>query len=109
MDENVQGAITRGLRRRGVGVLAVQEDDRAAADDLEVLRRATVLERLLFTRDDDLLREATDCQRRGESFSGVVYAHQLLVSIGKCVVDLELIALANSPEEYTSRIAYSPL
>jgi hypothetical protein len=90
-------------------VLTVQEDDREEADDLEVLRRATALERLLFIRDDDLLREATACQRRGEAFSGVVYAHQLLVSIGKCVVDLELTALASSPEEYTNRIVYLPL
>jgi len=109
MDENVDGPITRGLQRRGVDVLTAQEDGRDATDDILVLRCATELGRLLFTRDDDLLREAAGCQRRDELFSGVIYAHQLDVSIGECIANLELIAGAGDPDEYTNRVIYLPL
>lgn len=37
MDENVRGAITRGLRRRGVDVVTAWEDGRAATPDPDVL------------------------------------------------------------------------
>jgi len=92
MDENVRGSITRGLRRRGVDVLTVQEDGREESEDPDVLRRASELQRLLYTEDQDLLAVAADWQRRGEEFAGVVYAHQVYVTIGRCVNDLELIA-----------------
>jgi hypothetical protein len=109
MDENVNGPIVRGLRRRGIDVLTAQEDERGEAPDDEILRRATELGRLLFSRDADLLREATACQHSGEHFSGVVYAHQLLVTVGQCIRDLELIASATSLEEHTVRVTYLPL
>jgi predicted nuclease of predicted toxin-antitoxin system len=57
MDENVHGSITMGLRRREVDVLTVQEDSRSGVSDSEVLDRATVLQRVLFSQDDDLLAE----------------------------------------------------
>lgn len=55
MDENVPRQITTGLRLRGIDVLTVQEDDRAGLPDPQVLDRATELQRVLFSRDDDLL------------------------------------------------------
>jgi hypothetical protein len=35
----------------------------------------TALGRVLFSRDEDLLREAAQRQQRGETFAGVIYAH----------------------------------
>ena len=109
MDENVIGAISRALRSRGVDVLTAQEDGGKGAPDPQVLDRATEIGRVLFTQDDDLLREATKRQRQGASFSGVIYAHQQDVSIGGCVDDLELIAAACDPEEFTGRVRFLPL
>jgi hypothetical protein len=43
------------------------------------------------------------------SFVGVVYAHQLRITIGRCVQDLELIAKASEPEELANRVEYLPL
>jgi hypothetical protein len=63
----------------------------------------------LFTQDKGLLREATQRQRRGEAFSGVIYGHQLLVTIGQCIRDLELIALAGEPADVANRVEYLPL
>jgi predicted nuclease of predicted toxin-antitoxin system len=109
LDVHVPRAITQGLRLRGVDVLTAQEDGAAQLDDPELLDRATELGRVLFSQDQDLLREAARCQQRGETFAGVVFAHQLKVTIGQCVRDLELIAKVGEPEDLKNRVEYLPL
>jgi predicted nuclease of predicted toxin-antitoxin system len=109
LDENVRGAITRALRQRDVDILTVQEEHRMGTPDPEVLDRATELGRVLFTLDDDLLAEATQRQRTGVAFAGVIFAHQLRVPIGQVVEQLELIALAGDPQEFENRVQYLPL
>ena len=64
---------------------------------------------MLFTQDDDLLREAHWRQENGVSFAGVVYAHQLNVTIGQRVDDLELIAKVGNPDDFADRIEFLPL
>jgi hypothetical protein len=109
MDEHVHSAITNGLRDRGVDVLTVQEDGRSGADDPAVLDRAMVLIRVVFTRDADFLVEASRRQRAGEAFAGVIYAHLMRASIGRCVDDLELIAGASELDEFANRLEFLPL
>src|SRR5215210_4576799 len=92
MDQHVPRAITVGLRLRGVDVLTAYEDGTSDLADPELLDRASALSRALFSQDDDLLAEAARRQEAGVPFNGVVYAHQLHVSIGVCVRDLEIIA-----------------
>jgi hypothetical protein len=77
--------------------------------DTELLDRAATLKRVLFTRDDDLLAEATKRQRAGIPFRGVAYAHQLQVSIGTCVEDLEIIAKAGEADDLMNRVQFFPL
>jgi len=76
MDEHVHRAITTGLRLRGVDVLTAQDDGRRHVPDALLLDRATELERVLFSQDEDLLIEANHRHRAGIPFAGVVYAHQ---------------------------------
>lgn len=109
MDHHVPRAITNGLRLRGVDVLTAHEDGAGELQDPALLDRATELERVLFTQDDDLLTEATQRQRQGQTFSGVIYAHQLRMSIGDCVRDLELIVRVGEPEEMTGQTLFLPL
>jgi predicted nuclease of predicted toxin-antitoxin system len=106
MDEHVPGSVTRGLRLRGVDVLTAQEDAAEEMPDPWLLDRATELDRLLFSRDVDLLAEATRRQRANETFAGVVYAHQLEVTIGRCIEDLELIAKVCDPQELANQVRY---
>lgn len=109
MDVHVHRAITTGLRLRDVDVLTAQEDGhRTAVDDL-LLDRATELKRILFTQDEDLLAEAKQRQMQAISFAGIIYAHQLRITIGRCVNDLELLAKAVEPEELANRVEYLPL
>ncbi|MEW6665114.1 MAG: DUF5615 family PIN-like protein [Thermodesulfobacteriota bacterium] len=109
MDEHVHRAITTGLRLRKVDVLTVQEDDRRNTEDDILLDRATELGRVLFSQDEDMLAETKRRQTEGVRFSGVIYAHQLRITIGACVHDLESIARAADPKELANRIEYLPL
>ena len=58
MDVNVRQAVTDGLRLRGVEVLTAQEDGSRELEDDALLDRATELGYILFTQDEDLLRES---------------------------------------------------
>jgi len=109
MDVHVPAPITRALLRRSVDVKTAQEDGTAQLEDALLLDRATALKRVLFTRDEDLLVEATARQRTARSFAGVVYAHQLRVTIGQCISDLEIIAKAGEPEDLQNRVEHLPL
>ena len=85
------------------------EDGAHERDDPALLDRADELGRVLFTQDDDLLAEAARRQRAGEAFAGVIYVHQLRVSIGSCIRDLELVAKAGEPEDLIQQVLFLPL
>ena len=109
MDVHVPAAITRGLLLRGVDVLTAQIDHTTQLEDRALLNRATELGRVLFSQDEDLLAEATRRQRSGQPFAGVIYAHQLGITIGRAIADLELLAQAGTPADFTNRVEYLPL
>jgi len=109
MDEHVPFAIAAGLALRGVDVLTAQVDMPPGTEDSEILDRATALCRSVFTQDEDFLAEAHRRQEVGEAFGGVIYGHQLNVTIGQCVADLELIAKVYEPEDMANRVEYLPL
>lgn len=109
MDHHVPKSITNGLRLRGIDVLTAYEDGTREYEDADLLDRATELNRVLFTQDDDLLTEADKRIREDIKFCGVVYAHQLRVSIGMCVNDLEIIAKAGEIEDVMGMVLFLPL
>jgi hypothetical protein len=109
MDTHIPKAITVGLRLRDVDIITAQEDNAANLSDSELLNRATALQRVLFSFDDDLLVEATHRQRKGTPFAGVIYAHPLRVSIGTCIRDLEMIAKGGEPEDLANHVEILPL
>jgi hypothetical protein len=109
MDVHVPAAITSGLRRREVDVLTAQADDATRLPDDVLLQRATTLGRVLTAQDEDLLIEAERRQRNGKPFAGVIYEHQLDVTIGQCIDDLELMAKVYEPADMADRVEYLPL
>ncbi len=109
MNHHVSAAITAGLRRRGVDVLTAQEDGAAQLDDESLLQRATELNRVLFSQDRHLLGIAGHWSRTGRDFRGLIYSHQLNITIGRAVRDLELMAHALDPEDMHNRIEFIPL
>lgn len=109
MDEHVRRAITNGLKLRGIDVITVQEDGRNGTTDSILLERATELNRVIFTQDDDFLVMANCRQQEGVKFSGVIYGHQQYVTVGECVRDLEIIAKASESEDLVNQVQYLPL
>ena len=109
MDVHIPRAITIGLRLRGVNVITAQEDQTANASDSELLDRATTLRRVLFTFDDDLLAEAARRQEQRIAFPGVVFAHPLRISIGKCVQELETLAEVAEMDDLANQVVFLPL
>ncbi len=109
MDVHVKAAITAGVRRRGIDVVTAQEDGATRLEDVPLLDRTTALERILFSQDDDLLAIARARQTQGVFFAGLIYGHQLAATIGKYVLDLEVVCTVLDPEDMANRIEYLPL
>jgi len=109
MDVHVPEAITEGLRGKGIDVLTAQEDEPTTWSDSDLIDRATELSRILVSHDADMLHESKVRQQSGQPFSGVVYGHQLKLTIGKAVLDLELIAKVMTPEEMANQVVRLPL
>ncbi|MEW6208043.1 MAG: DUF5615 family PIN-like protein [Acidobacteriota bacterium] len=108
-DVHVRWAVTAGLRLRGVDVITAQEDGADEMSDSELLDKARELGRVIFTQDEDFLRETHRRQEAGEDFAGIIYAHQLNITIGQCVADLGLIAKVYEPEDMANRVEHLPL
>ena len=85
------------------------EDGSHQLEDPELLDRATTLDRVLFSQDEDLLVEAAERQGTGRDFAGVIYAHQRSLSVADCIAQLELVAKACEPEELRARVLFLPL
>lgn len=109
LDVHVPKAVALGLRLRGVDVLTAQEDGSGQLEDRDLLLRALALGRILVTQDEDLLREGTDFLTGCHPFAGIIYAHQMGISIGRFVSDLEMIAAAMTADEWQGRIEFLPL
>jgi len=108
LDVHVPVAIAGQLRRRGVDVLTAADDGSATLPDPDLLERARALGRIVFTQDIGFKALAEDWQRSGRPFLGLVFGHQLGATIGRYVVDLELIALATDPGDWSGTIEHLP-
>lgn len=109
MDVNVRIEITQGVRGRGIDVLRAQDDGTVRLADSLLFDRATSLGRVLVSHDSDTIMEAAERQVTGRASGGVIYAHQLGITIGKCIDELELVAKVYEPGEVLDTIIYLPL
>ena len=109
MDEHVPGAVTWGLRERGVEVLTAGEDDRDGNQDTQLLDRATELRMAVFTQDQGYFREAAERQRAGASFSGIFFSAQHALSYRTIIDELELVAQCSEWDEWNGQINSLPL
>jgi len=108
MDVHIHSAVTATLWQRGVDVVTAQEDNGDSLSDPDLLDRATSFGRVLVSEDEDLLVEAGRRQQSGESFAGLARAPQGLMTVGKLISDLELIAKVYDPQDMLNRVEYLP-
>ena len=109
MDHHVPIDITLGLRARGVDCLFLEEDGTKRWADQPLLIRSTQLNPVMVSLDRDLFNIATQWIREGMEFSGLVYGHQLRLTIGQAIRDLEIVAQVMQPEEMRNSIQRIPL
>jgi hypothetical protein len=108
-DVHVPATVARQLEMRGVDILSAQADHRATLPDSTLLQRATDLGRTMVTSDIRFRALAEDWQAQQLAFGGLIYAHPLQVTIGRMVIDLELISKALSSEEMQNQVIYLPI
>ncbi|HEY1533201.1 MAG TPA: DUF5615 family PIN-like protein [Polyangiaceae bacterium] len=109
-DENFNGDILRGLRRRVPAIDAprIQDVGMRGADDEAVLEWAAGEGRLVLTHDvSTLLGFAWNRVASGQHHSGVVAVSQL-APVGAVVADLALLVECSLDEEWMDRIVFIP-
>jgi len=108
-DEDFNGAIVRGVVRRNVDIVRVQDVGLQSEPDLRILEWAAETGRVIVTHDrSTLIGSAYDLIRAGKPMSGVIASAQS-VSIGGAIDDLELVAMCSNLEEWQARVSYLPL
>ncbi len=106
MDVHIPRPITSALRLHSIDVLTAQEDGAAGFSDPQLLDRSAELGRVLVTADKHFLSEAVCRQKEGIPFPGVVFVHLSETSIGRCIRNLEIYALAGDPADFANRLEY---
>ena len=110
-DQNVDGDILRGLRRRlpGIDVARVVDVGLSQAADPEVLEWAASEERVLSTHDSSTMTAfAYERLERGLPLSGVVVMGSGL-STGRAIEDLVTMAECSTADEWSGQVVYLPL
>lgn len=110
-DEDLHGAIVRGLRRRepSIDLIRVRDVHPSRTPDPVVLEWAATEGRIVITQDEStMVGYAWDRVRVGLPMSGVlVRGHR--VSIRQAIDDLLLIAQCGTAEEFNDQVKFLPL
>jgi predicted nuclease of predicted toxin-antitoxin system len=107
-DEDFDGDIVRGLRRRlpGLDLVRVQDVGLSGTRDPDVLEWAAREGRVLLTHDfDTLVGHAWNRVRAGHPMPGVVAVRQDL-GTGRAIQELELFAGASEEGEWDGQVLF---
>lgn len=110
-DEDVNGRIVRGLRRRvsALDLLTVAAAGLRGEDDPVVLLWAAENARVVLTHDASTMPVAAlERILQGHSFPGLIVVPQRL-GIGVAIAELEVIALCGEPRDFEGQVVYLPL
>lgn len=111
IDENIEGAIVQGVRRRlpDVDLVTGAEEEMRGTDDRALLAWAAEEARVLVTHDRTTMTKfARDRVAAGLPMPGVFIRGEDL-SIGRAIEELVIVADCSTPDEWTNRIEFLPL
>jgi small ligand-binding sensory domain FIST len=111
IDEDVHGDIVAGLRRRqpGLDLVRVQEVGLRPTAAPLILEWAAQQGRVVVSVDKKTLAVAAwDRVARGLPMPGVAIL-RILLTMGQAINELELIALAGTPEDFRDQVIYLPM
>ncbi len=110
-DENFNGTITRGVRRRqpAVDLVRVQDVGLRRAEDPIVLAWAAASGRVTLTHDvSTFAAHAYDRVAAGLPMPGVLEVNEYL-PVGQAIEEILIVAECSSPSELDGRVLYLPL
>lgn len=110
-DENLDGTIVRGLRRRAprLDLVRVQDAGLSGADDPAVLAWAAAEGRVLLTHDVQTMTQfAYDRVRAGLPMPGVFEIHPDL-PLASVIADVLLLAECSESGEWEGQVRYLPV
>ena len=110
-DENFQGKIVRGVRRRSpsIDIVRVQDVGMTGADDRLLLRWAAEHGRVLLTQDvQTMIGFAWELVEQGRPMAGVIVVGRN-VTPAQAIEDLVLIGECGEPDEWSARVEHLPL
>jgi predicted nuclease of predicted toxin-antitoxin system len=102
-DESVNVAIVEGLKRRGVKIWSARDVGKLGLRDEEQLEYAIKERAAIFTHDDDFLSLVTES---GREHYGIIYVHQLHLSIGESIRRLKTLAETKSSDAMCNQIQF---
>lgn len=102
LDENVDHAIARGLRLRGLDVTTATDVGLIAASDADHIAFALAENRVVFTQDQDFLRR----HQAGDEHAGIVYSQQGDHPIGDIVRFLQLLSDCLEPQDMHGQLEF---
>ncbi len=102
LDEQVDVAVARALRRHGVDVTTTVEAGLRTASDEEQIAYARREQRVLVTQDADFLRLAA----AGTRHAGIAFSPPTGRSVGDIIRGLLLVHELLRPEEIQDRVEY---
>lgn len=104
-DENVPIAVSKGLKRRGINILTVQEVKLLSKNDWEQLKYASQQQRVIITHDSDFL---TLIRKEKIEHQGILFFTRQ-VGIGEAVEEIERIWLTYSAEDLQGAVLFLPM
>ena len=101
-DENMEGAIIAGLRRRGIDIFTAKELGSLGKSDEFHLKKANELNAVILTHDADFIKLAA----KGYKHKGIIYVHPQKVTISECIRKVELLTQVLTDEEMENHIEF---
>jgi len=96
------------LRNRGISVIEAIADGTQRTGDESLLARATELDRILITSDQDFLEITARWRREGREFSSVAFYTQERFDLGRMLDSLRVIADASEMQDRYNRVYFVP-
>jgi predicted nuclease of predicted toxin-antitoxin system len=104
-DESVELAVSQQLERAGIDAVSVHSLELLGDSDDNHLQRATALNRVLCTYDQDFLRLAVS----GESHHGIIFAQHQQATIGGWVHEIKAIHARMDADDLVDQVLYLPM
>ena len=106
IDENVNIAISEGLKRRGIDAFSAKESRNLGLSDEEHLKYAVKNKSVILTHDDDFLTLADNWRKESIEHYGIIYVHRMKLTIGECIRKIEFLTKVLSAEDLKNHIEF---